>query len=246
MVKDNFSALSKDYAAFRPGYPAELAAEIATLAPGLDLAWDCATGNGQMAVLLAEHFEHVFGSDISAKQVELAPVLPNITYMREPAHQCSLPNASADLVVVAQAIHWLDFDAFYAEVRRVLKPDGVIVVIGYPLLDVSDEKINAHIQHLYGPVLGAYWDPERRYLNENYATIPFPFEEIPIADRSMSYEWTPAALLGYISSWSALEHYRRKEDNDPLQAFAAQVHADWPESETVTAHFRILVRAGKV
>ena len=245
-MKDNFSQQAQHYAAFRPSYPPELAAEIAALAPEQSLAWDCATGNGQMAMLLADHFDQVIATDISAKQLELATSKDNIEYREEPAHQSSLEEHSVDAVVIAQAIHWFDFDTFYEEVRRVVRPDGIIVAVGYPLLTVSEPALDAHLQHFYTQVVGKYWDAERRHLDEDYRTIPFPFETIEMEEMTMQYEWDLATFVGYLETWSALQHYRKAEQKDPVPAMFRLLQTDWPDSETVGITFRILIKAGLV
>src|SRR5215831_1555408 len=129
--KDHFSAHATDYRAFRPSYPAELFTFLASAAPARDLAWDCGTGNGQAAVALAEHFARVFATDASAEQVKNAEPHPRVEYAVAPAEKCPLPDHTADLVTVAQALHWFDFDRFYAEVRRVARPGGLLAVTCY-------------------------------------------------------------------------------------------------------------------
>src|SRR5438067_13324255 len=116
---DLFSGHAALYARARPTYPESLIAEVAALAPGNKLAWDAGTGNGQAARLLARHFQRVHASDASAEQIAVAEPHPQINFAVEPAERCSLPDASCDLVLAAQALHWFDRDLFYAEVRRV-------------------------------------------------------------------------------------------------------------------------------
>ena len=67
--KDHFSRQAADYSRYRPGYPDELIAYVASLAPRRTLAVDCATGNGQAAVALAEHFDEVLAVDASEAQL---------------------------------------------------------------------------------------------------------------------------------------------------------------------------------
>ena len=62
-----------------------------------------------------------------------------VDYHVEPAEHVSLGDSSVDLVTVAVAIHWFNFDEFYREVRRVLKPDGILAAWTYNLAQISPE-----------------------------------------------------------------------------------------------------------
>jgi len=68
-MKDNFSNQSFLYAKFRPSYPAALFEFILSLVPDKQSAWDCGTGNGQIAGVLADSFEIVYATDISKNQL---------------------------------------------------------------------------------------------------------------------------------------------------------------------------------
>lgn len=244
MVKDNFSGHAADYARYRPTYPQELMTHLAGLAPARQLAWDCATGNGQIARMLAPLFNQVVATDISENQLKNAAQLPNISYRVEQAENSSLPNQSADLIVVAQAVHWFDFDRFYQEVKRILKPDGVIAVIGYGLLS-THPSLDKVIRNFYNKVLDGYWDPERNYLDEGYRTIPFPFQELELPQFSSRYTWTPDDLIGYLNTWSAVKHYEKQQGHNPVQLVEKQLR-DALEGETTTVTFNILSRVGKL
>ena len=175
--EDHFSKQSEQYALYRPRYPDKIYAYLASIAPGRSLAWDCGTGNGQAAVGLAKHFDKVHATDASAEQIALAYTHNKVDYRVESAEQVSLHASSTDLVTVAVAIHWFNFKEFYREVKRVLKPDGILAVWTYSLTEISpaiDELINQY----YGEILGGYWPERIHYLEERYETIPFPFEEI--------------------------------------------------------------------
>jgi SAM-dependent methyltransferase len=242
-MKDNFSGHAADYARYRPTYPHELITQLASMAPAQQLAWDCATGNGQVAAMLSPLFEQVVATDISEPQLRNAVQLPNIHYRVEQAEQSSLADQSADLIVVAQAVHWFDFDRFYHEVSRVLKPDGIIAVIGYDLL-TTHPALDKVIQHFYSDVLGTYWDSERSYLDEGYRTIPFPFQELELPHYSSSYTWAPDELLHYLNTWSAVKHYEKKQGHNPVQQMEKQL-CDAFEGQTITVTFDILTRVGK-
>src|SRR4030095_11116914 len=138
-MKDNFATQSDQYVKFRPTYPDELYQFLLPLVKTKDAAWDCGTGNGQVAQELSKHFKKVYATDISEKQIKNAIQRENIFYKVESAERTSFPDKSFDLITVAQAIHWFDFGAFYKEVERTIKPNGVLAVIGYGLLSIDED-----------------------------------------------------------------------------------------------------------
>ena len=117
-MKDNFSNQSKLYAAFRPHYPEALYNFIYSKLSHFNIALDVATGNGQVAAALSGKFEKVYATDISEKQLAQAIQKENITYKKEAAEKFSFADESFDLITVAQAIHWFDFEHFFKEVQR--------------------------------------------------------------------------------------------------------------------------------
>ena len=178
--KDRFSAHASDYARFRPHYPRALFAYLADIASERECAWDCATGNGQAAVALGEFFHHVIATDASENQVANGQPHDRVTYRVASAEQSGLPKASVDLVTVAQALHWFDREAFFAEAQRVLKPHGVLAVWCYNLFRIAPE-IDRLVETFYRETVGPYWDFERRLVETGYRTIEFPFAELSTA-----------------------------------------------------------------
>lgn len=243
-MKDNFSGHATDYARHRPSYPRELITHLVGLAPAHNLAWDCATGNGQVAGMLSEYFAAVVATDISEKQLRQAPQQPNIIYKVEQAEQSSLADGSVDLVVVAQAVHWFQFEQFYREVQRVLRPEGIIAVIGYGLIEIKP-ALDEVIEKLCNGILADFWDPERRYIDEDYRTIPFPFQELHIPEFTSSYSWTLEDLLGYLNTWSAVKHYEQQQGQNPVQLVEQELRERWGPQEQVDVRFRIISRIGK-
>ncbi|MEZ4943732.1 MAG: class I SAM-dependent methyltransferase [Saprospiraceae bacterium] len=243
-MKDNFSRQAASYARYRPVYPPELIAYLAGLAPGRQAAWDCATGNGQVALALAEYFETVLATDMSAQQLQHARAHPRIRYAQERAEQCSGADASFDLITVAQAVHWFDFEPFFAEVRRVLRPGGILALIGYSLFTANDAAVDAVVRHFYADITGPYWDAERRHIDAEYRTIPFPLEEIPVPEFSMEFDWTVDDVLGYFSSWSAVQHYIREKGENPIGLIERKLRAAWgPGNRKIST--ALLLRAGR-
>ncbi len=118
--QDHFSQAARDYARYRPRYPAALFAWLASLAPRRELAWDGGTGNGQAALGLIEHFDRVLATDASPEQLEHATPRERIEYRLARVEDVALEPGSVDLVTVGAAVHWFDLDPFYAAVRRAL------------------------------------------------------------------------------------------------------------------------------
>jgi SAM-dependent methyltransferase len=228
--KDHFSAQAADYARYRPHYPAELFRWLADAAPGRSLAWDCATGNGQVAAGLALHFSAVMASDASAEQLRQAPALPGVTYRVEPAERSTLGDASADLVTVGQALHWFDLERFYRETRRVLRPGGLVAAWCYNLLSCEPE-VDRAVGRFYREVVGPYWPADRAKVEHGYRDLPFPFEPVAPPDLALHADWDLERLLGYLGTWSASQRYRAERGADPLQEIAEPLAAAWGSPE---------------
>lgn len=232
MIKANFSANSSEYAQFRPTYPAELYSFLESLVEQKETAWDCGTGNGQVAGELAKFFKRVEATDISQQQLDNAVKMSNINYSLQPAEKTNFEDNSFDLISVAQAIHWFDFSQFYKEVNRTLKPAGIIAVFGYGLFK-SNEQTNELINHFYRKIVGPYWDLERRYLDEEYRSIPFPFEEIQSPDLEMEIHWDLEHLIGYLKTWSAVKHFQKKHCYNPVDVISGDLRNAFGERGVV-------------
>lgn len=244
-MKDNFSSQSDEYARYRPGYPAAFFTYLESLLAERDRAWDCGTGNGQVAVELAKSFRKVYATDLSQKQLDHAVPKENIVYSCQTAEETDFPDHFFDLTVVAQAIHWFDFERFYAEVRRTAKADALLVVLGYGLLNINPQ-VDAVIRRLHDEILVDDWDPERRYIDENYRSIPFPFEEIQTPVFTNELDWNLEQLLAYIGTWSAVKHHAEKHGSNPLDAIAEELEQAWGGNELRKVSFPILLRVGRV
>ena len=224
--KDHFSGHANAYARYRPDYPAELFAYLATLTPRREVALDCATGSGQAAVGLAEHFALVVGSDGSVSQLQNAERHPQVAYVGNLAEQPALRGGSVDLVVAAQAAHWFDHERFYPEVKRVLKSDGALALWTYGLAYV-EPRIDAIVRHFYSEIVGAYWPPERRWVESGYRDLPFPMREVDPPSFELNLDWDLDNLIGYIGTWSAVQRYKRTTGEDPLPALRAEIAPCW-------------------
>lgn len=225
MSKDNFSKQADLYAKYRPQYPVGLYDFIYKHCAHFDNAWDVATGNGQAAFVLAQKFNRVEATDISAKQIEKATLRSNIHYSVRSAEQSNFINKSFDLITVAQALHWFDFPLFFAEVERTLKKGGVFATWCYGLNSVTPE-IDALTLHFYQNIIGAYWDKERKHIENKYNSIPFPWS-MKDAQFTYSIEFSADEYLGYLSTWSSVQHYIKKNNNNPIDLIENELREKW-------------------
>lgn len=229
---DRFAPVSDRYAACRPTYPAALFGWLADLVPARCLAWDCATGSGQAARDLAAHFEHVIATDASATQVGHAPPSAGVEYRVAAAESSRLESGSADLITVAQALHWFAMDRFFAECARVLKPGGVLAVWSYgPLRVDGDPAVDTLVRHYYHEIVGPFWPAERALVDQGYASVVLPFPELAAPAFEMRVAWPLERLLGYLGTWSATAAYRARIGKDPLDLIRGDLALIWGRSE---------------
>lgn len=223
--KDHFSGHAERYALARPSYPDALFKFLAGLLRDRQLAWDCATGNGQAAVSLARYFTRVVATDASATQIAQAMPAPGIDYRVAPAERSGLPPGSVDLVTVAQALHWFDIGQFFDEVRRVLVPGGVLAIWSYGTCRI-DPACDQLVHGLYAG-LDDYWPPERAMVESGYRDIDLPGAAVACPALSMTASWRAADMLAYLGTWSATERYARAHGSDPVAALAPALSAAW-------------------
>jgi SAM-dependent methyltransferase len=244
--KDHFSTQSAIYRSARPRYAPELFAWLAQQAPSRELAWDAGCGSGQASVGLAGHFSRVVATDPSAAQIAQAEVAVNIDYRVERAEDCSLADASVDLVCVAQALHWFDLDAFHAQVRRVLRPGGIVAEWTYADCHITP-TIDAVKQRLYVDLLDSYWPPERRLVETGYAALEFPFLRLAAPDFGLNADWDLAQFLAYLRSWSATQRYQAALGSDPVAELESEFAAAWEDPATVRpVRWDLAIRVGRL
>lgn len=244
--KDLFSGHAKLYAVFRPSYPRELYDFIYGNLQHHHAAWDCGTGNGQVARELAKHFKSVDATDISKTQLAEAIQHPNIQYQISPAEQTPFANNTFDLITVGQALHWIQLDKFYPEVKRVGKSGGLLAVWGYSILSINP-AIDEILHHFYKKVVGPYWDKARRLVDEEYQTIPFPFEEIKTPRLYIKVSWDLNHLAGYLETWSATQKYITENKSNPVPPLLQKLKEHWrDDSEVKTIAFPLFLRLGRI
>lgn len=245
--KDLFSQHATDYAQFRPHYPPDLFAWLASIAPARELAVDVGAGNGQAAVALAQHFERVIAVDPSAKQIANAPASPTdqVIYQQGTAEDLGCSSGTADLLVAAQAFHWFKQDAFFAEVRRVARPSGCLAVWCYGLGTITPD-LDKLVYELYETRLGPCWEPERKLVEAGYGGIAFPFAELAPPRFNMRLAWSLEHLIGYLNTWSALKRHLRDKGDNPLADMLPRFQRAWGTANEREVTWPISVRAFRI
>ncbi|WP_445664961.1 class I SAM-dependent methyltransferase [Fodinibius sp. AD559] len=240
-----FSNQADLYAKYRPDYPDELYNFIFKHLDQQKIAWDCATGSGQVAGYLANHFDQVFANDISEEQLSNTPEKANITYLNTPAEHSGLPQNTFDLITIAQAIHWLGFEKFYNEVRRTARKNALLAVIGYGMVRI-DKQSNTIIDDLYETAFSEYFNENRKYLDNHYHNIPFPFDEIPSPAFENRYIWSLDQLEGYFNSWSAIQRIKSEKGYNPADETIIKLEKLLSNPNKFEVTFPIFMRLGKL
>jgi SAM-dependent methyltransferase len=230
--QDHFSGHAADYARYRPDYPVELFEFLAGLAPDRRRAWDCATGSGQSALGLADHFEAVVATDASVLQIRQAARRNRVHYAVAAAEEAPLENESIGLVTVAQALHWFDRARFWEEARRVLVRGGAIAVWSYHGFHVTPE-VETVIHRYYKDIVGSYWPLGRGVVEAGYRALAFPFAEVTPPPFLLEKLWDLAALTGYLWTWSATQRYREAKGRDPLPLIREELAKAWGPPEKI-------------
>ena len=244
---DYFSADASSYARFRPGYPRALFEWLASVTPDRRVAWDCGTGSGQAAVPLADHFADVVATDPSSTQLAHASRRSGVHYAAMSAERSALASGSASLVTVAQALHWFDQPAFYAEARRALAARGVVAVWSYGLLTLHDSMLDDVVRRFHGETVGPYWPPERRLVDEGFRTLVLPFEGVDAPAFSMHADWTLDHFVGYLSTWSAVRRARAATGADPVPGVIESLRYAWGGERNVRrVEWPLTLHAGRV
>jgi SAM-dependent methyltransferase len=245
----HFGEQSGDYCRFRPDYPIELYEYLAGILQERELAWDVGTGNGQAASKLSQFFKKVIATDLNQEQLKVAIKKDNIVYDACPADKTNIPNTSVNLITVAQALHWFPLNSFYEEVKRVSKSNGIIAVWCYPLAKITHE-IDIIVKKLYDDILGdEYWPKERRYIDEAYRTIPFPFQAIEPTPPAFIIEkkYDFGQFLGYLNTWSAIKEYQKRNHKNPVDLIMEDLLNAWGEAkEQHIVRWALHLRVGRV
>jgi len=242
-----FEQGGQSYAAFRPKYPPELTAVLASLTDTNQLVIDVGCGSGQLTEHLATRFDKVVGIDPSHDQLMHASAHPNIQYVCASAESLPIAEGQASLITVAQAAHWFDLPRFYAQATSIGRPDGVIALISYGVLRLHDEQLQARFHSFCHQEIGPYWPPERKLVESGYADLPFPFKEIKTPPMTIELAWDRESFLGYLGTWSAVKRAAEAGESGLLTQFSNDLQKLWSDkSKLESITWPINMRLGRL
>lgn len=242
----DYSPFAGQYAQSRPGYPPELFAHLASLVDPRHLAWDCATGNGQAAVGLVKHFDRVIATDISAEQIRHAVPHPRIDFRVAGSEESGLEDRSVDLITVASAMHWFNLDRFYAEVKRVTRPGGVLAAWTYHVGYV-EPPFDRVFGRFYHEIVAPFFAAGARLVDDRYKTITLPGEPIPAMEFHVSAAWSLDQMLAFVRSWSGTQEYIKKRGEDPIALLARELESIWGDHKRIhTVRWPLYLRISKL
>jgi SAM-dependent methyltransferase len=242
-----FATEAAQYAHLRPTYPESLFAFLLTTVTSHEVAWDCATGNGQAATHLARYFGRVIATDESAEMIAQAPRDTRIEYQVSEAEDSGIAAHSVDLVTVASAIHWFDLSKFYTEVCRVVVKPGGVIAAWTSYTPVFGNDVDALIERLAHEVLADYWDERLHYVVDEFHDLPFPFKPIDAPRFRTDMRWNMEDLLGYFETWSSSVKYRQTTGAHPTDLIKGELTRVWGDPEQKRdLHFPLYMRIGRV
>ena len=244
--RDHFSSQAMNYQKYRPGYPDELFSYLCSLCYDKKYAWDSGTGNGQCALELTRYFDKILATDPSESQIKGATQQTQIKYDVSLAEKCPESDQSFDLITVAQALHWFDFNAFFKEVKRVSKQGGIFAAWTYTHAEVSPD-VDLIYSKFYSDIVGKYWPEERKFVEDKYKSIIFPFEDIESPNFKIKIKYSRADYLAYLGTWSAVKNYKLDNQNDPIELIESEIAEVWEDKEELReVKWPIHLRVGRM
>jgi len=231
------------YAKFRPDYSDSVFHEIIKRHHGKrELAIDVGAGTGQASVPLTKYFNKVIAYDPSPGQLEQSVKANNLEYIQSIAEKIPLPDKCVDLLVSAQAVHWFNFDQFFNETKRLLRPGGLLALWCYSLCSVTNNEEADHILKEYYKIVRPYFEEGRKYIDNHYIDIVPPYPNVERISLSMPKEVTRESFVGYLETFSGLNNWRKKYPNstdDPHTKAATMLCSIFKEGEIVKLSFPV-------
>ncbi|ESO04634.1 hypothetical protein HELRODRAFT_172299 [Helobdella robusta] len=265
------------YRKYRPRYPKEifeiidrkLTESTAKLPDGLKekykrnregrwkRALDVGCGTGQATLMLLDSVQEIVGLDSSDSQIHQAKIecgdkdASRVTFLCEDALKISeaFEEDSIDLILVCQAIHWFDRANFFRECLKVLRPGGVLALVGYGLPFFNDEVIDKLNREYIDESLKD--SPIRSTIDDKYAEVIKELRCVfPCVERDDSIvqnlDSTVDEYVGYLSTWSNYRTYKRTNPPYPdvLEVFRQKLQKCVPGDAILKRKFDFFIVFG--
>lgn len=240
------SNYADDYRKGRPKHPESLMEAILNfLRQGFtgdfDLAIDVGCGPGESTEILQPHFHQVLGLDYSSQMVENAlqhNEFDNVDYKVSTAESMPMiADGSVVLVTAGRAIQYFDFDRFFKECQRILKPGGVVAFYSsdhtrfvIPDDPAKAEKLNARFTALRQVDTAGFWEGQIGIKQRKYVDIHVPFEDkLEIRDTSicLKSKTTFADFLQLFKSVPAFLKFAQDKGQDAWNQVLASFTTDF-------------------
>lgn len=208
-----------------PGVPAEAATDrdASGVPPAHGLAHAHPHGHAPTHEAMPAHAANP-GEDAPSARVSVAV---------EPGERTALPDASVQLIAVAQALHWFDRRTFFAECERVLAPGGMLAAWGYGDFLAPEGMEDAVAA--FRATIDTHWPPERVLVDGEYADFDWPFPAEAAPRLALETHWTLPHFLRYLASMSAVGRCRAETGEDPVARHAPSLAAAWGDPDEVRA-----------
>lgn len=218
--------LSTQYKESRPTIPPGMVAEIVEYANKTvrcqeGLCVDVGCGPGQSTECFSPHFKAVLGTDISETQIDIARATctaNNVTFQVAQAESLPVEAGSVALVSTVNALHWFHWDAFFAEVRRVLCDGGVFCPSLYRLRAVAEPGLEDCLEEFRREEFKGYTTPQHDFWTYGYDYTEVPFNDAQKRDFVVKEITTLSAVMALVRTWSFVI---RKEEKEPEEAAQA-------------------------
>jgi SAM-dependent methyltransferase len=168
----------------------------------------------------------VVATDASRGQLESRRSGWNLRYALARAERAPLADGAADLVTVAQALHWFDLPAFFTEARRVLRPGGLLAAWCFFLPEVNP-VVDAAVSRLYHEVFDGYMPPQVGLVIDRYRTVSPPFGEVARTEVDMVERWDLDRFARYLGTWAAVAYCREQTGREPIVEIKPELARGW-------------------
>jgi len=238
---ERFTGRVESYRRYRPGYPHELV-DWLRVECGLRenaAVFDVAAGTGLLAeIFLAAGFAVTAlepNDEMRAACAKLEARYPKLRCVAGTAEATGLPDASADQITVAQAMHWFDQERARAEFARILKPGGGCAVV-YNNRRLGGDAFHDGYERLLREFGVDYANVKEQHMGRKRLAEFFAPAEMRCRTFPNAQSLTPEALEGRILSSSYIPqpgHARFAE----MQSAIRQLFNETQENGVVTIHY---------